>query len=199
MKKNLFVAILLLVSVTAFSRVKFGIKGGMAFGYDGTLTQTISNIKESSGKNNIGWHAGVFSRISFLGLFVQPELYYSSMKTEFDSTTEGNFSTRTDRLDIPVLAGVKLLGIARLYAGPVFSTSLNEDISLSDFKDVKSDDFSMAGQVGVGVDVSSLTFDVRYEFGFNDNTTEFINTRTNQEFTVEKRPNSLLLSVGYKF
>ncbi len=199
MKKKLFVIALLLVSVTAFSQIKFGVKGGMAFGYDGTLKQTVTNIEESNGNNNTGWHAGVFSRISILGFFIQPEIYYSSMKTEFDTTTDGSFSTHTNNLDIPILGGIKLLGIARIYAGPVFSTTLSDDISLNNVKKLSSDDFSVAGQAGIGVDVSVLTFDVRYEFGFNNNDANYINTITNQAFTIEKRPNSVLLSVGFKF
>ncbi len=199
MIKKLFVISLLLVSINALAQINLGVKGGMAFGYSGNLKQTITDIKESNAKNNIGWHLGAFMRINISHWFLQPELYYSDMKTEFNSYSEGNFASHSQRLDIPVLAGRKILGIGRIYAGPVFSSSLSEKISLNHIEKTKTDDFALAGQLGTGIDLSSLTFDVRYEFGFTQSQTNFVNKYTNQEFKIEKRPNSLVVSIGYKF
>lgn len=199
MRKSLVTLILFLFWTLTFAQVDLGIKGGMAFGYDGTLKQTITNIKESKAKNNIGWHIGFYSRIHLLSWYLQPELYFSSMKNNFESSTEGSFTTHSNRLDIPVLVGKKILSIGRIYAGPLFSTSINEGISLKRISKTKSDDFSLGGQIGVGADISKLTLDARYEFGFNKSNTNFVNKVTHQEFTIEKKQNSLLLSVGYKF
>ncbi|MDR1876904.1 MAG: porin family protein [Flavobacteriaceae bacterium] len=198
MKRNFLILFLLAVSATSFAQVKFGVKGGMAFGYSGSLKQTVTNIKESNAKNSIGWHAGLFGRFTIVKWFIQPEIYFSSMKTDLNSS-EGEFSANYNRLDIPVLAGTKILGIGRLYAGPVFSTTLSEKISLKNIRKTDTDNFSLAGQLGAGVDIFSVTFDVRYEFGFNKTQTNFISNNTEKEFKFEKRPNSLLVSVGYKF
>lgn len=199
MKKGFSILILLIIPIVCFSQINFGIKGGMAFGYDGNLKNLVTDIKESHAKNNIGWHMGAYSRIHFLNWFLQPEIYFSSMKTDFNSFSQGDFTAHSNRLDIPVLVGHNFLGIGRIYAGPVFSTSLNEGISLKGIKKTKTDDFSLAGQVGTGLDISSFTFDVRYEFGFNDNETKFINKHSGQQFQLEKKQNSLILSIGYKF
>lgn len=199
MKKGFFLLILLLIPSAFFSQINLGIKGGMAFGYNGNVKNLITNIKESYAKNNIGWHMGAFGRINILDWFIQPEIYFSSMKTDFTSISQGDFTAHSNRLDIPVLVGHKLLGLGRIYAGPVFSTSLNEGISLKGIKKTKTDDFSLAGQIGAGVDISPLTFDVRYEFGFNENQTEFINKHSKQRFQLEKKQNSVIVSIGYKF
>ena len=199
MKRYFLVLFLLFFSIVSFAQqVEFGAKAGMAFGYKGNLKRTITNIKESKATDNIGWHAGLFSRIKMERWFIQPEIYFSSMKTNFDNySTE--FTAHSNRLDIPLLFGSNFLQVIRLYAGPVFSTSLNEDISLRGIKKTKTDDFSLAGQVGGGFDLAKLTFDVRYEFGFNESETKFIKKHTGEEFKLEKRQNSLVLSVGYKF
>ena len=200
MKRLFPILFLLFIStVTYAQQVEFGAKAGMAFGYKGTLKQTVTNIKESKATDNIGWHAGFFSRIKFLEWFIQPEIYFSSMKTNFDYRNDGEFTAHSNRLDIPILFGSKFLEVTRLYAGPVFSTSLNEDISLKGIRKTKKDDFSLAGQVGGGFDLAKLTFDVRYEFGFKKSQTNFIKKRTGEAFKLEKRQNSLVLSVGYKF
>ncbi|MXO34919.1 outer membrane beta-barrel protein [Apibacter sp. B3889] len=200
MKRLFPILFLLFISIVTYAQqVEFGAKAGMAFGYKGTLKQTVTNIKESKATDNIGWHAGFFSRIKFLEWFIQPEIYFSSMKTNFDYRNDGEFTAHSNRLDIPILFGSKFLEVTRLYAGPVFSTSLNEDISLKGIRKTKTDDFSLAGQVGGGFDLAKLTFDVRYEFGFNKNQTNFIKKRTGEAFKLEKRQNSLVLSVGYKF
>lgn len=200
MKRYFLVLFLLFFSIVSFAQqVEFGAKAGMAFGYKGNLKRTITNIKESKATDNIGWHAGLFSRIKMERWFIQPEIYFSSMKTNFNYNYSTEFTAHSNRLDIPLLFGSNFLQVIRLYAGPVFSTSLNEDISLRGIKKTKTDDFSLAGQVGGGFDLAKLTFDVRYEFGFNESETKFIKKHTGEEFKLEKRQNSLVLSVGYKF
>ena len=200
MKRYFLVLFLLFFSIVSFAQqVEFGAKAGMTFGYKGNLKRTITNIKESKATDNIGWHAGLFSRIKMERWFIQPEIYFSSMKTNFDYNYSTEFTAHSNRLDIPLLFGSNFLQVIRLYAGPVFSTSLNEDISLRGIKKTKTDDFSLAGQVGGGFDLAKLTFDVRYEFGFNESETKFIKKHTGEEFKLEKRQNSLVLSVGYKF
>ncbi|MDR2121786.1 MAG: porin family protein [Flavobacteriaceae bacterium] len=198
MRRNILTLFLLVISMTSFAQVKFGAKAGMAFGYNGSLRQTVADIKESNARDNIGWHAGFFGRITIINWFIQPEIYFSSMKSSFESS-EGSFTAHSNRIDVPVLGGISFLGVGRVYAGPVFSTSLNEGISLKEIRKTETDKFAIAGQLGAGVDIFSLTLDVRYEFGINENQTRFINKHTDTEFELTKRSNSLVASVGYKF
>jgi hypothetical protein len=97
-------------------------------------------------------------------------------------------------LDVPVMAGFRILKIIRVMAGPI--ASFNIDSSLKDAgKTVEGTDFKKATlgyQTGVGVDLGNLSFEGKYEGGLSK-FTENVGT-----YTADNRINQWVLSVGLK-
>lgn len=194
-----FIFVASCLSVEAQS-LKFGVKTGMGFGYNGKiseLNETAQTIWKNSGDNNIGWHAGVFTRLSFANFYLQPELYYSNFKSDFVDSQNNSFDIKNQRLDIPILIGTKIIKILRVNAGPVFSANIKD--RASELKNISSGDFSIGGQLGTGIDLFNFTFDARYEFAFSKAEGKFFNQVTGNSVRYDKRPSMLVLSIGYIF
>ena len=102
--------------------------------------------------------------------YVQPGINYQSTKLTFDDVDDGTFETQ--RLNIPILVGIKLFEKedaafgARVFAGPNFALHLGEDfdeaimLSSDDIKDLH-----VAGLVGAGIDFGIIFLDLGYKFG----------------------------------
>ncbi len=117
----------------------FGIRGGL------TTSTLTTNLSESfSSDNTLGYQGGVFLRLNFNKLYVQPELIYNHRSTkleyEINPVIDGEsqrVGVRSDlkigTFDIPVLVGFKLfktkLFNVRIFAGPDISFSTNKDVS----------------------------------------------------------------------
>ena len=102
------------------------------------------------------------------------------------------------RLDIPVNVGKRFLGIGHVQAGPVFSYYFDDKLSVKDFTTAKQDEFNVGMQIGAGVEVSKLLFDLRYEFGLGKVGSDILNGKDGQ-YRTENRPQMLNLSVAYLF
>lgn len=203
--KNLYLIILFLFSLTFNAQTfKLGVKAGVNIPFEGSITEikvsnvtnTAQNEINNNGSGVAGFHIGLFSQIGFAGLLIQPEIYYTSFKNDYKSSL-GNYTVDNGRIDIPVLVGYKVLGIGRLLAGPVFSTSLNQKISLDSAKEVEKKNFSVGMQLGGGISIKKIHADVRYELPFGSNGVSFKSGDYN--FATDKRPSMLMFSLGYSF
>ena len=86
---------------------KFGIKGGLNYGATGdyqNVNEAASDFSSSfeEGENRTGFHLGLFSQFEMLGIFLQPELMYTQLKTKYNS-----FDYKLTKIDAPVLLGLK--------------------------------------------------------------------------------------------
>ena len=164
------------------------------------LTSSQLNIKETAsnletGDAQFGYHAGLFARITIAGFYVQPEAYFHGINGSYiDPSAGGDQTVNIDRnqVDIPILFGMKFAKIARINVGPVASFATG-DIKF-DNQNAQSfqDDYrnSMYGfQAGVGLDIKSLTLDLRYEGNFGS-----ISEMANES----QRFSHVLFSIGYK-
>ncbi|MFD2597868.1 porin family protein [Sphingobacterium corticis] len=141
-----------------------GLKAGMNF----TSLRSNGNYFDSSTK--AGFLAGAYGRVGVLGFHIQPEVYYSSKNTTIEANNvsqDVKFST----VDVPILLGTKIgLGPigARFQAGPLFSFIVDKD-DIRDFgQPINYRDNFSAIVGGVGVDISKLSLDLRYEHGLGD-------------------------------
>jgi opacity protein-like surface antigen len=197
MKKLLFVAFATISSIAFAQKVDFGVKGGLVFNTDkGKVLSGIEKIIDDKGSGSTGFQAGLLSRISLPGFYIQPELLYTQFKNKY-STKDESFKITKNRIDLPVNFGKSVFNIGHVQAGPVFSYYLDDGISLNEIKRLKQDDFNVGFQLGAGVNLSSLLIDLRYEYGFGKITSTFINTGTS--FSTETRPSFLNLTIGYLF
>ena len=172
MKKIILISSLAILFLNSSAQIDFGIKGGL----------NISNVKASeiltddyrinpAASGNLGYHIGGFFRASLVGIFIQPELYFSSISSEYKvedlSGTVGQLvNQKIGRIDVPVLVGVKL-GTFRLGLGPVGSIIVSDQSDLTDITGyeatLKSATFGY--QLGAGLDIWKLGIDLRYEGG----------------------------------
>jgi hypothetical protein len=147
----------------------------------------------------------VFARFGGIGFFVQPEVLFTQTRGQFkvelpslpslsSSRIPTIYDAKFNRLDVPVMAGFRILKIIRVMAGPI--ASINIDSSLKDAgKTVEGTDFKKATlgyQTGVGVDLGNLSFEGKYEGGLSK-FTEKVGT-----YTADNRINQWVLSVGLK-
>ena len=192
----MFIALFLVstLGLTA-QETEFGIKGGFNYGATGDLERqtAVDDLTEIvGGKEKSGYHIGFFSRLEILGVFLQPELMYTRLNTEYE-----DFNYKIDKIDLPVLVGVNVFGPLNIKAGPSFQYILNNDLEDTDLKigDVEND-ITVGYQLGVGANLGSLGFDLRYEGAFTENTAF---SEEANEFQIDSRPSQWILSLSYAF
>src|SRR5690606_29950191 len=167
--KKIFLSLLIIAGTTLAASAQilpsfqFGLKAGANF----------SNLKDISVKTETrtGILGGVWARVGGAGVHFQPELYFTSKGSEGDQGTS-KFTT----MDLPLLLGTRI-GVgpiaARIQIGPVVSFVLDEENSfienvgqVTQFDEYKKQTFALTG--GVGIDISRLRADLRYEQGLSD-------------------------------
>lgn len=161
----------------------------------------------ASGDAAVGFHAGAFARISILGFYVQPEALFTSTKgnividDNISSTGESIQELTYNKIDVPVMLGFKIGPLLRLNAGPTFSFILDQDIrnETGAQLDNVSQNYNNANvgyQVGVGLDISKITLDLKYENNLSA-LGESV-TIAGSEFETDMRNRLFQLSLGYK-
>lgn len=146
-----------------------------------------------------GYHLGVFARVGGAGFFVQPELLFTQTSGLFSLDLQGNSGTEEyqadfNRIDVPVMVGVKFLKFLRIQAGPIASINIDSNLenSVGTVIDTDFKKATLGYQAGIGFDIGNLYIDAKYEGGLS-NLTDNIST-----FTTDNRLNQWILSVGFK-
>ncbi len=176
-KLFLFIALIFCASVNAgFAQIAFGIKGGVNFAQLKTdfQNQSIGTNLQQSLDTKTGYAAGAYLRLG-VGFFIQPELMFSAKGGNLNlgtGTSAETVSINYTSIDVPVLFGVKF-GPLRVNAGPLASFKVTISIS-DDLKNYSSnigESFKGASygyQAGAGIDLGSLSLDLRYEGSLSD-------------------------------
>ena len=186
MKRIIFLALLIgAISLQGYSQLQFGAKAGLmtaSSNLDKSITDLPTNTDyeklEMQAKNaKAGFQAGFFGRLTVFGVYVQPELIFSSTNSRVEVTKhytdaqdpENYIKTQSfKKVDIPLLIGGKF-GPLRVQAGPVGSFMLDEQSAIeASFEQTEVEEkFNSATwgyQVGVGADFFNfLTLDLKYE------------------------------------
>ncbi|MFN3996872.1 outer membrane beta-barrel protein [Algoriphagus sp.] len=190
MKKFIFSAIFLCgIAFGGYSQNGgFGIKAGLS-----STEVDFKNKQFTPQGAQTGYHIGVFGRIGGGGFFVQPELLFTQTSGKFLSGQD-QINAQFNRLDIPVMVGMRLLKVFRVQAGPI--ASLNIDSKLKEagttVKDVDFENATLGYQAGLGLDFGNLSIDGRYEGGLSKW------TKNIQNFQTDNRINQWVLSLGLK-
>lgn len=191
-------AALLLISGSAMAQVSYGIKGGLNYGATGEYENYSQVIGDAStienGKEKTGYHIGLFSKFEIIGIFIQPELMYTKLSTEYQ-----NFDYNIRKLDAPVLVGLNILGPLNIKAGPSFQYILKNELENSDLQISEVEDkITMGYQLGAGLNFGRLGLDLRYEGALKENNA-FGEMATDNNFKIDSRPSQWILSLGYRF
>lgn len=210
MRKLLLAAALLAVTGVANAQfLTFGLKAGI-----NTTTDVFKNVRLSNDNgqtgydiiNNeakVGFLAGAYARVSLLGFFVQPELYYAQSSTEITLKDIQNSSISTEvnklnTLNIPILFGTKF-GPLRVNAGPVATIILSNTNIVDNVSglDQDMDKANWGLQAGVGLDISKISLDARYETGISKLGSAY-NTTTGSKVNFGSRPQQFIFTLGVK-
>ncbi|WP_081979161.1 outer membrane beta-barrel protein [Lacinutrix jangbogonensis] len=169
----------------------FGIKAGLNYNTNGDYYNSATNTFHNP-KSAIGFHIGVFGKIGGK-LYIKPELMYTKTTSEYAT---GDFSLQ--RIDAPILVGLKIIGPVSIFAGPAFQYILNSDIENATVVKIEND-FSVGLNFGVAVHFNSFGIDLRYERGFTENETTVVlnNSQLNVD-RIDSRPSQLILSLSVK-
>ena len=211
MKKLFAFLLVALLALPAFSQLNFGLKAGVST--TSLSMPTVKTITSGTTSFNVdaltdakyGFHGGAFFRLTFFGIYLQPEFLFTTRTNEYtvqnvqtsaSSVVKQNFN----KFDIPVMLGFKL-GPLRVNAGPTGSFLINtpkELITNPDFKNRYSK-MTVGYQAGLGFDLLNLlTFDLRYEGSLKKYQNQIQNA-TGTNFNLDDRPNAFLFSLGIMF
>tara|TARA_B100000809_G_scaffold264657_1_gene321099 strand:+ start:25721 stop:26380 length:660 start_codon:yes stop_codon:yes gene_type:complete len=218
--KKVLLTIALFVGTIQFSnaQISYGLKAGMNIDANGEASKQIefpAGISLDTKSNNGGFHAGAWLRVKvpIIGLYVRPELIYTDLTSEYTlNITEPNTgiteSTGIEysltKIDMPVLLGLKFLGVGNVFLGPnvqyLLSSELKSDFSSDDSID---EELSIGLVIGAGVEFWKLGLDVRFETGFvspqsttiptSEDIANIANSLTSQ------KPNQVIIGLSYKF
>lgn len=192
-KKSLLLAFLL-VSISSFTFAQsssitgFGIKGGLNYNANGKYFESASEASKSPDRN-VGYHVGLFGKIGNQ-IYFKPELVYTSTKSDYD-----NASFKMQKLDAPLLLGIKVIGPVSVFAGPSFQYILDSDFDGISINDIEND-FSVGLNFGIGVNLNRLGIDLRYERGFSNNEATFLGNNGIGTDRLDTRPDQLILSLS---
>lgn len=195
MKKLLLVSFtLFLVSTAMAQEFAFGPRAGISL----TKIDLKNNDMFIPGDAEVGYHFGVFARLSAASFYLQPEVLYTQTSGVVNTPipgSNGDFDLEFNRLDVPVMAGIKVLRVLRVQAGPIFSYDLGskiKDSSGATLPGVDYEKFSVAYQAGLGVDIGNLYLDAKYE-GSLGGVLENIGG-----FDTDERLSQFVFSLGFK-
>lgn len=193
--------LVLLLALCAFCSVahaqsfQMGIKAGLN---QGSLSKNPNN---DAAKSTSGFVAGAFARAKLLGFYVQPELLFSQRRGVFSDSAGRTTTTTLSYIDIPVLAGFKVL-VFRINAGPNFQFLVGANQSGSGTRDANfsKSNFNSAVvgfQAGIGADLGPIQIDVRYDGSIGNLGKSVVNS-SGQKVDYSTRSNMYQITVGYR-
>jgi hypothetical protein len=209
--KKLILVLIASMFIFTMSNAQFfnyGIKAGI--GFSSLKMDDITGISDGSdvydlitGDGVMGYHVGLQTRIKIAMLILQPELYFNAgggtLQQVVDAGPAEVLNVKFNRFDIPLLVGIKL-GPARISAGPVGSFVISETTDLTDIEpdfELFSKSMTWGFQAGLGVDISKLSIDARYEGSLSKLGDTFAVGGT--DFPLDARPRQWIISVGFWF
>ena len=197
-----------IISLNAFSQFEYGIKGGIRFNSNLNISaniESISNPNINIFESRNGQHIGVFLKLTINDFFIRPELIYSKIKNSYDVPiviiNKSNIVTdfNQHKIDIPMMFGYKVFGLANIFAGPRFEFIRGVSYDNIDLDDLKNQ-YNLGLQYGIGLKFGKFEFDLRAERGFTKNEINFMENQAeikNQYITSQGR--LYLLGVSYYF
>lgn len=195
MKKLVLIALLFSGVALTAQETKFGIKGGFNYGATGDY-ETLSQIAGDAssiidGEEKSGFHAGLFGQFEILGIFIRPELMYTQLNTEYKT-----IDYKVSKIDAPILVGVNILGPLNVKAGPAFQYIMKNELENASF-DIGDPEnkITLGYQLGAGIDIGKIGFDVRYEGAFKENNS-FAETASDANVRIDNRPSQWILSLS---
>jgi len=211
MKKLVLLILFISLGVApVISQIEFGFKAGLNsadYASEGisVITDGQENFNLFVQEANYGFHFGLYTRVSLLGIFIEPSALFNSSSVTYriDEFDEGGITQlfkneRFNSLDIPVMAGFKFL-IFRIYGGPVAHLHINSSSEVFDIDgyEQRFKEATYGWQAGIGLDLFKLRFQLNYEgnlSSFGDHI-----TFNGHPYSFSDASSRLIGTVGIKF
>lgn len=191
--KNVFVFLMLFSATALFAQEKkltFGVKAGLNYGDNGKIE--VTDITSARADDRIGYHFGVFLRGNLTeSIYIKPELQYTVNNSKYDNVAGADLDYNIQKLDLPILVGVSVLGPIHVFGGPSLQYMVENDLEDVRLGDVKNE-FTVGLQFGAGIQIGRLNADIRYERGLSKNRAESID----EGIRVDSRPNQVILGLA---
>lgn len=188
--------ILSAIAILAFSfmnaqQTRFGVKGGL------NLT-SFAGGNYYDAKSLVGFQVGGFAEIKIIErLAIQPEVLFSTQGAKIDGGSFGDFDSKLNYINIPVLAKFYITKQFTVEAGPQIGFLVSAKTDGNDAKDnFKSVDTGF--NFGAGYNFTeNVSVNLRYTVGLA-NIADY-NTDTAQQYFDSPKNSVLALTLAYKF
>ncbi len=179
------------IASTTNKKINYGIKGGFnsaLYFIDEFKIKDIT-INESQNNYKVGYFGGMFMRINMKRHFIEPEISYHVSKNEISFDKKGSqhpdiapdyatINSTIHAIELPVLYGYNFIkqgpyGMA-FFIGPKMEYIWNKKSKLefTNFDQKGANEklypFNVDVVTGVGVNISNIFFDFRYEVGLRN-------------------------------
>tara|TARA_B100001248_G_scaffold36523_1_gene23395 strand:+ start:413 stop:1081 length:669 start_codon:yes stop_codon:yes gene_type:complete len=203
---------ILFINTKASSQLEIGAKGGLSFNSinNQSFFFESENMSHNVFEKNNGYRVGFYTKIKLLkSLFIQPEIYYSSVSKKYDLTfplDHENFvvdKLKKNRIIVPILIGVDLFDRFSLFGGPnfnfndrIFFNKNNQNITLENLYDMSE----VYLNYGLSVKFKKLIIDLRFERGFDKKEIKVVDVIVDDVDQIVKSNDLLtIITLGYKF
>eukprot|EP01132_Coremiostelium_polycephalum_P003047 gene3047-3811_t len=139
----------------------------------------------------IGYQMGVVGRLGFVWLYIQPECRWTHSQIKYSERyNPKKYTLQFQKIEFPILLGIKMLGIGSLQVGPTFSYMLTSKKDGIEASLRYGNKLTVGYQVGIGVDIHRLMLSVRYEGNLSKVCTTLC------KVPVDQRESIFILSIG---
>jgi len=176
------------IFVWAQSDSSYGIKAGLNYNANGDYFESISATAQNPDRN-IGFHIGIFGKLGNT-LYFRPELVYTNTKSDYN-----NSAFKMQKIDAPLLVGIKVIGPISVFAGPSFQYILDSEFDGISIDNLEND-ITVGLNFGAAINFKKFAVDIRYERGFSNNEAQFLNNNNIDTSRLDTRPSQLILSLS---
>jgi hypothetical protein len=197
-------------SVSSFAQFEFGFKAGLS---SMDLVTNPIMTPENNGMHyelifneaSYGHHFGVYTRLEFLGMYLEPSVLFNSFKTDYTlnsyseiGVTRNVFTESYRQINVPVMFGMRS-GFFRMYLGPVMNYHLGSSSQLFTNEGIQRafKESTYGYMAGIGLDIWKLRVDVSYMGNLSSFGDEFI--IGGQSYSFSDRASRIMATVGYRF
>ena len=190
--RNLFfilvIAVIIPTTTVAQTATGIGFKAGLNYNANGDYFESIGDNAKNPDRN-VGYHFGLFGKIGNQ-VYFKPELVYTSTKSDYN-----NNSFKMQKIDAPMLIGLKVLGPISVFGGPSFQYILDSEFDGISINNIENE-FSVGLNFGIGLNLNKLGIDLRYERGFSNNEATFLSNNGIGTSRLDTRPDQLILGLS---
>ncbi|MFW5759731.1 MAG: outer membrane beta-barrel protein [Cyclobacteriaceae bacterium] len=210
MKRILFVVAAMIISFNGYSQF-FEI--GPRFEVTSTKFQLDRTVITDDGvekllneaSRDLGFKAGLYTRFKIGSIYLQPEVLFTSTggKIEYDgdlnAVGQQIIDLNYNRIDVPIMLGKKFGKVFRFNLGPILSYTVSNKAELPGAVEKIKENYNEAVigyQLGIGLDISKIRLDVKYESNFTQ-FGESIRITDDIVFPTEYRPNMFTFGLAF--